>query len=41
MEGWGGRLSKNEQIMNQAAKYRERLEELLNKRLRDLESSQR
>ncbi len=37
MESWGGRLSSNDDVMNAAAKYRERLEAILNKRLRDLE----
>ena len=37
MEGWGGRLSKNDDVMSQAAKYREPLEEILNQRLRNLE----
>lgn len=38
MEGWGGRLSNNNDVMSQAAKYRERLEAILNKRLRNLDN---
>lgn len=38
MEGWGGRLSEKDDVMSQAARYRERLEEILNNRLRDLEN---
>lgn len=37
MEDWGGRLSNNDDLMNSAAKYHERLEDILNKRLRELE----
>jgi hypothetical protein len=37
MERWGRRLSNNDDVMSAAAKYRERLEEILNRRLRDLE----
>jgi len=37
MEGWGRRLSNNDDVLNATAKYHERLEEILNKRLRDLE----
>ncbi|MDZ4849566.1 MAG: hypothetical protein SGI77_09740 [Pirellulaceae bacterium] len=38
MEDWGGRLSNNDDVMSQAARYRERLEGILNKRLRDLDN---
>lgn len=38
MESWGGRLSKNDHMMSQAATYRQRLEEILNNRRRDLEN---
>lgn len=36
MEQWAERLSKNEDIMAEAFQYRQRLEELLNKRLNEL-----
>ena len=32
MEGWAGRLSKNENILSEAAAYRKRLDEILNQR---------
>jgi hypothetical protein len=38
MEGWGVRLSNNGDVMSQTAKYRDLLEEILNKRLQDLEN---
>jgi len=37
MEGWGGRLSKNDDVLSRVAEYRKRLEEILNNRLRDLD----
>jgi hypothetical protein len=36
MEGWAGRLSKNDDILAEAAEYRRRLDEILDQRLRDL-----
>jgi len=38
MEGWGRRLSNKDRVMIQAAKYRERLEDILNVRLRELDN---
>ncbi len=38
MEGWGRRLSNNKDVMSKATEYRERLEQILNNRLRELES---
>lgn len=36
MEEWAGRLSKNNDILAEAAEYRRRLDEILKQRLRDL-----
>ena len=36
MQQWAGRLSKNDEILQQAAEYRRRLEEILNNRLQQL-----
>jgi hypothetical protein len=36
MEEWAGRLSKNDDILAEAAEYRRRLDEILDQRLRDL-----
>ena len=38
MEGWGRRLSKNDDVLSRAAEYRRRLEEMLNSRLQDLDN---
>lgn len=38
MEGWGRRLSKNDDVLSRAAEYRSRLEEMLNNRLQDLDN---
>ncbi len=38
MDGWGERLSNSNNVMTQAAKYRERLEDILDTRLRDLDN---
>lgn len=36
MEGWAGRLSKNDDMLAEAAEYRRRLNEILVQRLREL-----
>ncbi|MCO6454534.1 MAG: hypothetical protein J5I93_04380 [Pirellulaceae bacterium] len=36
MEGWAGQLSNNDDILAEAAEYRRRLDEILDKRLREL-----
>jgi len=37
MEGWGGRLSKNDDVFRCVAEFRRRLDEILNNRLRNLD----
>jgi len=36
MEGWGERLSKNDDVLSRVAEYRKRLEEILDNRLADI-----